>query len=718
MNKEKKVWEWKSGEYVTARVVGTKGSGKSTFVAHCIGHNDNEPCLPPLIQRLMDEKKEVHYIMTSDQVGFDVMVEFKDYFVDKNDFDSAHATVIAKLLQDNMNKGGYVDLKNETTKNELQTSLSEKLSNIKQWRFLSEDNKKDILVESTNLVVKFVEGTPGVLYRATNKLDVIEIKSNRESVFRIIKGQVEEELNCLASEMLKIYEAFNNYLKNTLTCFFEEGNRIYCKLSDERYSQHFDTLDTAAILGCPINGTFTMLTPLIDKIYIKMPLSSRFKKFFEDFKEDDVNRKHISDTDLNLFQDYTTGLFSDKAPACIEIIDSEAICEGQEAEMADIDTLSHPTLLDGNEDILFLMNSLTDDISDISNNNLLAKAFKYYSKRVPVYVINTKLDLYASRMLRDEKYNFIEKPDAVIVNVSQIVGATLRNNQKCLASSYSLNPLTCALKYEIQLPQVYQDKYSVIQVLNTIFAHRSQNSGTKYRVVEKGRLVGNRKSWTVVDRENSKIEIDKAQLKEKVKAYLDKLVSTKKLLESSLKDVNLNEGRRPSEKAYKKLRGQLKYGRNFSSRMEDSPYYNEDCIAVGFTSQLRDFVSKDFVYELLDSIDVAGRTLREEKTGTREAESARFKECIWQSICEEDFKKVFVSELVYNKVLLEAERNNVGYGNKFNALLRNCREYFCNCSNDSVLEAYVGALELMLYQAVEYTLNRNMILAKEDPAHE
>ena len=203
---------------------------------------------------------------------------------------------------------------------------------------------------------------------------------------------------------------------------------------------------------------------------------------------------------------------------------------------------------------------------------------------------------------------------------------------------------------------------------------------------------------TLVGEEDVDVEINRDELFKCVRAHILESETDKKVFEPGSKNIGDNMGICPHGNSYNALKRRLRYGDGYSCKIEENYYINCKSFTIDFTGNLRNFISENFISH---TVHMTMKLVNGRFPGQKEGE------LFWKQVARNVDAKKFVSILLYDKAMRDAELTGFGFGTYFRGFLNNSIPYFYKGMIDE--NQYVDALEKVLKDAVKKTIALNVI---------
>jgi len=524
-----------------------------------------------------------------------------------------------------------------------------------------------------------------------NNLPEGEAKDNSTKFLSALKYEVERMIDMqgekLRESLWNVLAGINQWLHEVFFEYFskrdisEDGyyyKEIYLANPDETF---IDAMFTANDIQ---NGQRLSLEVFCNDIVIYIPVSRAITKIIRS------NGK-------------TNAIFKDnRDKVAFGIFDTRGLFHAENTEDDNADYLSD-LLYQGDADALLMVVPLFGDSNEKKIQELYKTAFATYSKQIPAFMIHNKVDLFVDSIRKD---NYMDDPLSMDMELGQelsckeIIRAIsareqelreeIQNAQTKSRQNLKIKSLSCYLKRDGSMLEEIVKRYNISNVIMTIFSDTAD-------YLEKSAV----KILVKTDRPESEVvvRIDKERLAEIVHEYLLKDVTNKKVFAPGLADLALSIGKTPHGNSYNALRRRLKYGDGYTCNIDESYYYNCKSFSINFTANLRNFVSTEMVKKIVkETMKLSGGYF------TKDKDEEEFYSIVEGRI----FPKRFVGQMLYQKAMLCAEQEAVGFMARFQKFLKYSQRFFDSGNLDE--QAYVDAMYHVVYEAAQRALNMNVTL--------
>lgn len=317
-------------------------------------------------------------------------------------------------------------------------------------------------------------------------------------------------------------------------------------------------------------------------------------------------------------------------------------------------------------------------------------------------MVNNKVDLYIDALRKDD---FIDDPFSVSMDVANEMSADeiieqvnkrvkelqgeLQEAQNKARRNLEIVALPCYLKRDegMKHEEVVR-KYNIVNVVKSILLQTAEflvRTSVKIPI-------------TLVGEEDVDVEINQDELFKCVRAHILESETDKKVFEPGSKNIGDNMGICPHGNSYNALKRRLRYGDGYSCKIEENYYINCKSFTIDFTGNLRNFISENFISH---TVHMTMKLVNGRFPGQKE------EELFWKQVARNVDAKKFVSILLYDKAMRDAELTGFGFGTYFRGFLNNSIPYFYKGMIDE--NQYVDALGKVLKDAVKKTIALNVI---------
>ncbi len=708
------------GENVVFKVIGTSRKEIMNFVAEVVG-GDAKQLVKTYDGETMGafysgyEDKNIRIVCTEEQKGYRLEFKKKDMSEIKLDIENMLYKNMAELICEYGEKLNNID---ESLEETIEEAFDKKINSNKCWKKLNLPGLWTFKMKPKikDMLKFFMSLGATAYYEAKNKLGDFEKLMGKTGFIEMVQTIIEKSEYSISF----FYNMVKTELDGQFSIFIK---KLKAKNEDDFYILEKDKAKDLHLVKVFGNGHYSTALFLCDELTLYVPLDCTLVKFIKNkLDAKDSGYKTLYDPftqneSKNETQDY---LKNKDHNICIELIATIPLEEGiyVSGEFCVDDKYEaskHESYLDGNEDVLIAINPL---VGDERSTELIKDTLKYREKETPVFLINTISDSVINLLLNNG-FNQTDVKDKLI-DVCTTTGNMFAHSCKtwCIdeyGGRFRSLPyyLPCCL--DGKKDDIIRRDLGIKNVFYEMFKYPSNHRNAAKSIGDSNRINRKRLEWQV-----STPEMMVTGLEEKVREYMNQPNFKNKVAGNGWKNINSNFGKTPSPFEYKLMNIQLKYGRGFTGGMSGFNFMCHDIVDIHLATYLNNFITKSMVDDMLDEIKIDGRCLSDEVASLIGQEKVdEFKEKVWETIVENDYKQFFVKSLLYDRALKEADEECSGIHNKFNCFLKKARNFFDVNQIEQNVKPYTDALELMLRQAVEYTKNRRMdFVTKEDPAHE
>lgn len=624
-----------------------------------------------------------------------VAASISEEILERKVFSEMVITAIAKVVRLNGKVVASMVGKAESDfEEELFTQLSERNNTCAVFNFLTEQQKKEFVEKIVEVYRKYHFSEHDYeIYNATkNNMSEKEAKENSNKFLGALKIEVERIISLIGkdftNELLEICEATNAILRNKFFEYFDEKNisedGLYYKeislAETEEDNRFIEAMFTSNNLQA---GERLSLEVLCGQIFIYTPMNKAVRDII-------ANDKNASQVFIDEHGEYTFG-----------ILDTRGLYHTGVVNDDNADYLNE-LIYQGDTDAVAMVVPLQGDTNEKKIYELYRKLLEAYKKQTPLFMVNNKVDLYIDALRKDD---FIDDPFSVSMDVANEMSADeiieqvnkrvnelqgeLQEAQNKARRNLEIVALPCYLKRDegMKHEEVVR-KYNIVNVVKSILLQTAEflvRTSVKIPI-------------TLVGEEDVDVEINRDELFKCVRAHILESETDKKVFEPGSKNIGDNIGICPHGNSYNALKRRLRYGDGYSCKIEENYYIKCKSFTIDFTGNLRNFISENFISHTVHMTMklVNGRFLWQ-KEG----------ELFWKQVARNVDAKKFVSILLYDKAMRDAELTGFGFGAYFCGFLNNSKPYFYKGMIDE--NQYVDALEKVLKDAVKKTIALNVI---------
>lgn len=672
------------------KLIGGTGDGKTEF-AIVFADPKARKVLKRCVGRTNSTVRERIFVYTTGINSNVIIVAVKpaEKIFERMLFSEMVVSAIAKVVILN-GKLEYADLEQAEQQFEvaMKTLLLEKNNTCAVLNFLSEDQKDDFVKKILNIYHKYMIAEKNFeLYNATmNKIAEKGIKENSNKFIEALKLEIQREISVLGdnfkNELENVWNETNDILKTVFFEYFDEKN----KSEDELYYKELDLdnpdVDFIEAMFTANNlqeGERLSLEVLCEQIFIYAPMNDAVKTIVEsNTAMKNIFTDEYGNITLGIFD--TRGLFH----------------TGAKVDNGDY---LNEMIYNGDTDAIAMVVPLQGDPNERNIYDLYRKMLENLKKQIPVFMINNKVDMFLDQLSKDnydqdpfstdEQSNSTLSAEEEIGHIDTRVNELQRELQEAQSKSrknMNIIPLPCYLKRDKRMNnrevlQRYNIACVVQKMLETIAVHLEE---TAYKIP--------------VRSNGMDVIIDETKLGNCIHQHILDPNTNKKVFAPACMNIRDNLGICPHGNSYNALRRRVRCGDGYSCKIDEAYYYYCKSFSIEFTGNLRNFLSDDFIKNVLAtcvSIDNAEFIVK--------ADKGRFLELIRSNINA----KRFVSILLYDKAMIEGERFVFGFEAYFQGFLRNSAAYFIpNKINE---DDYVYALKCVLQDAINKTISLSVI---------
>ena len=430
-------------------------------------------------------------------------------------------------------------------------------------------------------------------------------------------------------------------------------------------------------------GERLSLEVLCGQIFIYTPMNKAVRDII-------ANDKNASQVFIDEHGEYTFG-----------ILDTRGLYHTGVVNDDNADYLNE-LIYQGDTDAVAMVVPLQGDTNEKKIYELYRKLLEAYKKQTPLFMVNNKVDLYIDALRKDD---FIDDPFSVSMDVANEMSADeiieqvnkrvkelqgeLQEAQNKARRNLEIVALPCYLKRDegMKHEEVVR-KYNIVNVVKSILLQTAEflvRTSVKIPI-------------TLLGEEDVDVEINQDELFKCVRAHILESETDKKVFEPGSKNIGDNIGICPHGNSYNALKRRLRYGDGYSCKIEENYYINCKSFTIDFTGNLRNFISENFISH---TVHMTMKLVNGRFPGQKE------EELFWKQVARNVDAKKFVSILLYDKAMRDAELTGFGFGTYFRGFLNNSMPYFYKGMIDE--NQYVDALEKVLKDAVKKTIALNVI---------
>lgn len=513
-----------------------------------------------------------------------------------------------------------------------------------------------------------------------------EVKENSKKFMSAIQREVEHTLemqsDAFKKDLWNIWEKFNENLSKVFFEFFDaeqiSGDGYYYReiWLDDPDKEFIGAMFTANNMQA---GQRLSLEVLCDEIVIYVPMNKVVEKIISD---NPLTRKVFRDSNDNI---------------AFATLDTRGLYHADNTDDENVDYCSE-LLYKGDIDAIAMVVPLEGDTNEKKIGELYRDVLKSFNKQIPVFMIHNKLDLFVASL---QKMNFddplsVDAFDAKeftevdlcksIANRVAELDEDLKKVQVTAKKRLPIKSLVCYLKRDASFPTALLKKYNVVETYRTILEDVAKSLEDSV----------DRIKFKAKEGEVPTPVVDKKCLAELVHVHATDNSTAKRVFTPGMSDIALSLGKTPHGNAYNALRRRLKNGDGYTSNIDEAYFYNCNSFSVGFTANLRNFSSPEFIHS------VVFQALRIEG-----AEKAQEADETYKKIVETYVNpKKLVSILLFDQAIQEAEAEAFSYESKFQKFLRNSMAYFNPTKVDE--EKYTVAIEQIILEAAQKALDLNV----------
>lgn len=624
-----------------------------------------------------------------------VAASISEEILERKVFSEMVITAIAKVVRLNGKVVASMVGKAESDfEEELFAQLSERNNTCAVFNFLTEQQKKEFVEKIVGVYRKFHFSEHDYeIYNATkNNMSEKEAKENSNKFLGALKIEVERIISLIdkdfTNELLEICEETNEILRDKFFEYFNEENisedgLYYKEISLEETEEDNRFIEAMFTSNNLQAGERLSLEVLCGQIFIYTPMNKAVRDII-------ANDKNASQVFIDEHGEYTFG-----------ILDTRGLYHTGVVNDDNADYLNE-LIYQGDTDAVAMVVPLQGDTNEKKIYELYRKLLEAYKKQTPLFMVNNKVDLYIDALRKDD---FIDDPFSVSMDVANEMSADeiieqvnkrvkelqgeLQEAQNKARRNLEIVALPCYLKRDegMKHEEVVR-KYNIVNVVKSILLQTAEflvRTSVKIPI-------------TLLGEEDVDVEINQDELFKCVRAHILESETDKKVFEPGSKNIGDNMGICPHGNSYNALKRRLRYGDGYSCKIEENYYINCKSFTIDFTGNLRNFISENFISH---TVHMTMKLVNGRFPGQKE------EELFWKQVARNVDAKKFVSILLYDKAMRDAELTGFGFGTYFRGFLNNSIPYFYKGMIDE--NQYVDALEKVLKDAVKKTIALNVI---------
>ena len=624
-----------------------------------------------------------------------VAASISEEILERKVFSEMVITAIAKVVRLNGKVVASMVGKAESDfEEELFAQLSERNNTCAVFNFLTEQQKKEFVEKIVGVYRKFHFSEHDYeIYNATkNNMSEKEAKENSNKFLGALKIEVERIISLIdkdfTNELLEICEETNEILRDKFFEYFDEENisedgLYYKEISLEETEEDNRFIEAMFTSNNLQAGERLSLEVLCGQIFIYTPMNKAVRDII-------ANDKNASQVFIDEHGEYTFG-----------ILDTRGLYHTGVVNDDNADYLNE-LIYQGDTDAVAMVVPLQGDTNEKKIYELYRKLLEAYKKQTPLFMVNNKVDLYIDALRKDD---FIDDPFSVSMDVANEMSADeiieqvnkrvkelqgeLQEAQNKARRNLEIVALPCYLKRDEGMKHEEVVKmYNIVNVVKSILLQTAEflvKTSVKIPI-------------TLVGEEDVDVEINREELLKSVRAHILEGETDKKVFEPGSKNIGDNIGICPHGNSYNALKRRLRYGDGYSCKIDENYYFNCKSFTIDFTGNLRNFISENFINQ---TVHMTMKLVNGRFPGQKE------EELFWKQVARNVDAKKFVSILLYDKAMRDAELTGFGFGTYFRGFLKNSMPYFYKGMIDE--NQYVDALEEVLKDAVKKTIALNVI---------
>lgn len=624
-----------------------------------------------------------------------VAASIGEEILERKVFSEMVITAIAKVVRLNGKVvASMVGKAENDLEEELYAQISERNNTCAVFNFLTEQQKKTFVDKIVEVYRKYHFNEHDYeIYNATkNNMSEKEAKENSNKFLGALKIEVERIISLIdkgfTNELLDICEETNSILRAKFFEYFNEDNisddGLYYKeisLEDTEEDNRFiEAMFTSNNLQA---GERLSLEVLCGQIFIYTPMNKAVRDII-------ANDSNASKVFVDEHGEYTFG-----------ILDTRGLYHTGVVNDDNADYLNE-LIYQGDTDAVAMVVPLQGDTNEKKIYELYRKLLEAYKKQTPLFMVNNKVDLYIDALRKDD---FNDDPFSISMDVANELSAEeiieqvnirvkelqgeLQEAQNKARRNLEIVALPCYLKRDEGMKHEEVVKmYNIVNVVKSILIQTAEflvKTSVKIPI-------------TLVGEEDVDIIINREELLKCVRAHILEADTDKKVFEPGSKNIGDNMGICPHGNSYNALKRRLKYGDGYSCKIDENYYFNCKSFTIDFTGNLRNFISDNFISQtIFKTMKLVNGRFAEQKES----------ELFWKQVSKNVDAKKFVSILLYDKAMKNAELTGFGFGTYFRGFLKNSMSYFYKGMIDE--KQYADALEEVLRDAIQKTIALNVI---------
>lgn len=622
-----------------------------------------------------------------------VAASLNDEILERRVFSDLVITAMAKVVRANGKVAmSFVGKTEQELGTELSNMMNERNNTNAVMKFLSNEEKKN-LVEKIVAVYKeydFASHNYEIYNSTKNNINEKDVKETSNKFLGALKIEVERVIALIGKDMtnalLRIWEEMNNILRSRFFDYFDinavsEDGLYYKEIEfDDLNNPFINAMFTANDLQ---GGEHLSLEVLCGQIYIYTPMNNAVKSIIE-------NNEYCKQVFMDEHGKYTFGILDTRGLYHTGVFNDDNGDYLNEL-MYQVDT-----------DAVAMVVPLQGDSNEKKIYELYRTLLEGYKKQTPIFMINNKVDLYIDALRKD---NFVDDPfslsmqngtemnaDDIINEVSRRVEelkAELQQAQNKARKNMDIIALPCYLKRDesMKQPEVV-NKYNIANVVQCILEETAKflvNTAVKIPI-------------RLISESDVEVKIDRTELEKRVKEHIFESETSKKVFDPGSANIGANMGICPHGNSYNALKRRLRYGDGYSCKIDEEYYFNCKSFSIDFTGNLRNFMAGSFIsYTIHCSAKLENGRFSSQEDGKH----------FWNLVNSNVDAKKFVSILLYDHALHNAELTGFGFGTYFSGFLKNSMAYFYKSMIDE--KQYTDALESVIKEAVKKTIAMNVI---------
>lgn len=516
----------------------------------------------------------------------------------------------------------------------------------------------------------------------------LEGKASSQQFLSAIQQEVQQRLDEQPQEVKDKLWSIRDKIKNGLSSVF------FKSFDDKNISldgYYFKKIDLEDPDNDFINAMFTSndlqagqklsLEVLCSKIVIYVPMSDKIAQII---RQDYLTRSVFSNStgDILFGIRDTRGLYhADNTDDQNEDYCSELMSK------TDIDAISIVFPMDG-------------DTNEKKLKELYKSVLNKFNKQIPIFMVNNKLDLFVDKLRKqdadydDDEYKLLSQEELI----EQIEGrvADLKDNlatQSEAGVSLQIQAFPCYLKQSEDFAKIFSnDRLETYDVFNV---YKNILQGTAASLKD----CADKIKFNPLEGEVPKPIVDEKLLVELVHAHVTDPVTVKDIFNPGFDNLKGNLNKTPHGNSYHALHRRVRNGEGgFISTIKADHYINCQSFAVTFPDNLHNFLSKEFVHA------VVGQVVNIEGVRYDQEALQKFRRIVEKLINAN--QRILVIATLYNKAMLDAEKNAISFRWKFKGFLDNSKAYLDAENLDEDL--YVEAIKSIILSAAKREIALNV----------